>query len=112
MSKYGNKKIKVDGEEYDSQAEYLYHLHYREREQRGEIRNLKRQVKYVIQPSFKRDGSTIRAITYTVDYDFEEAPDWKHVTVVVKGFATEVFKLKRKLFLYRYPEIELRIEAA
>ena len=56
------------------------------------------QQKYVIQEGFRFEGKKIQEITWTPDFYF---PD-KQVIVDTKGFATEVFRIKQKLFLFKY----------
>ena len=48
MSKYKNKKIMVDGIEFDSKKEAEYWLVLRHREKFGEIENLRRQERYLL----------------------------------------------------------------
>jgi hypothetical protein len=116
-TKFHNRKLVADGESFDSQAEYRVWQERQLQERSGEIRHLKRQVRYELQPRFKHEGKWVRAITYEADFEYEETATGKRVVEDVKGrrggrgrgTQTEVFNLKRKLFLYRFPEIEFRI---
>jgi len=73
----------------------------------GEIVDSKRQIPYELQKSFKRDGKTVLAITYVADYVLTFSDG--HVIVFdVKGSPDNIALLKRKLFWYRYPEIDYR----
>lgn len=84
-------KVKADDIKFDSKLEaYMYSLFKK--------KNINMELQYVIilQPSFKRDGKTIRAIKWIVDFYL---PD--HNTIVdPKGWGTEIFKMKLKLFKY------------
>jgi hypothetical protein len=71
------------------------------------IQNLKVHPVFEIIPPFKRDGKTIRATYYEGDFLYLEGFQW--VVEDVKGVETPAFKIKRKLFLCRYPDHELRI---
>lgn len=58
------------------------------------VTELEEQVKYVLIP--KQDGE--RAVTYTADFRYRE--NGKLVVEDCKGFATQVWVIKRKLMLY------------
>ncbi len=107
-SKYGNVKTEVNGIVYDSKKEAKRALELEQLEKAGEIHNLKRQVKYVLQPSFFFFGKTIREISYVADFVYEE--DGKVVVEDVKSDATRqnpVYKLKKKMLMYVH-KIEIR----
>ncbi len=110
MAKYHNRKTTVNGVTFDSAAEARRYGELRLLERAGVIEGLKLQPKYELQPKFKRGKRTIRAITYAADFAYTE--DGKTVAEDVKGVKTEAFKLKAKLFEFRYPEIELRVVGA
>ena len=106
-SKYGNKKITFSGETFDSKKEYEYYLYLLDREKKGEISQLKRQYTYTIQPSFYMpDGSKISDISYKADFVYYDLIDSRIHIVDVKGFKTDVYKLKKKLLAYRGIYIE------
>lgn len=107
MSKYNNKKIQIDMYVFDSIAESKRYKELKLLEQAGHIANLELQPKFLLQESFKKNGKTHRKIEYIADfkYTFED----KTIIEDVKGMETEVFKIKRKLFEYKYPELELKI---
>lgn len=106
-SKYKNEPIKYDGHKFDSKKEAEYYLILKDREKKGEIRYLKLQYPIEIQPTFTdRKGNKIRAITYKADFYFYDRilKSWR--VIDVKGFKTDVYKLKKKLLLYKGIEIE------
>jgi len=106
-SKYGNKKTKIDGYNFDSKRESLYYLKYKRQQIDGKITKLTLQPSFIIQDKFKdRDGVSHRAIKYVADFKFIE--DGQIVIVDVKGFLTDIFKIKKKMFLFRYPELVFR----
>ena len=107
-SKYGNVKTTVDGIEFDSIKEADYYCQLKILKMAGEIKDFGLQEKYELQPMFKKDGVTHRSITYAADFVIENNDGTTDV-VDVKGFETQVFKIKRKLFEYKYPELQLKI---
>jgi len=107
MSKYGNRKTQVFGITFDSKAEALRYMELIDMRNDGAISELEIQPEFEILPSFDLRGKHYRTTKYIADFSYIE----NGVLVVedVKGFETEAFKIKAKLFRYRYPEIELRV---
>lgn len=102
MSKYRNTPTVIDGIRFDSKAESRRYLEL-ELLQRGHaIRDLKRQVVFVLTG---KNGAAI--CRYKADFMYQEAD--KIVVEDVKGFETPAFKLKHKLFNDNYPDIDFRI---
>lgn len=103
QSKYSNKKTSYKGIIYDSkkEAKRAYELDIMQRA--GLIQNLERQKSFELQPSFKLNGKTIRAITYIADFVYTK--NGQTIVEDVKGFKTEIYRLKYKMFLYKYPDI-------
>lgn len=107
MSKYKNKKTQVDMYLFDSVLEAKRYKQLALLERAGEIKNLKLQVPFLLQESFRKNGKTYRKIEYIADFVYEE----KGQTIVedTKGIKTDVFKIKQKLFEYKYPNLSLKI---
>jgi hypothetical protein len=107
-SKFMNKKTEINGIKFSSKKEATRYIDLKEKEKNGEITNLELQVKFNLQPSIKVDGETIRAIDYVSDFCYYEKNSDKLAIYVVedvkasKFFQTDVFKIKRKLFAYKY----------
>lgn len=106
MSKYGNKKVQIDRYVFDSQLEGRRYRELALLEKAGEIKNLRLQVPFLLQESFRKDGKTYRKIEYIADFVYEE----KGQTIVedTKGMKTDVFKIKQKLFEYKYPNLTIK----
>ena len=107
--KYNARKTTLDGITFDSKAEADRYAALKLLVKGREITNLQLQPSFILQDSFTRDGKKIRAIEYVADFAYIEAD--KIVVEDVKGgkaTMTEAYKLKRKLFLYRFPEIDFR----
>lgn len=103
MSKYKNKKVVVDNILFDSKKEANYYIYLKMLEDAGKIVDLELQRKFVLQPTFKLNEKTYRAITYIADFVYK---DDKGMHVVdVKSEATrkdKVYRLKKKMFAYKY----------
>jgi hypothetical protein len=107
-SKYGNRRVAVDGFSFDSQAEADRYSDLLLMVKAGAISNLAVHPTFELQAAFvDATGRRHRAISYEGDFSYTE--DGRAVVEDVKGMRTEVFKLKEKLFRYRYPEIDLQI---
>lgn len=70
----------------------------------GEIIRCERQVKYILQPKFIHNGTTIQPITYVADFVITYE-DGKTDVIDIKGCPDNVALLKRKLFWYTFPDI-------
>lgn len=107
MSKYNNKKTQVDMYLFDSAKEAKRYRELALLERAGEIQNLELQPRFLLQEGFKKNNKTWRKLEYVADFQYIE----NGVTVVedVKGFETKEFKIKRKIFEYKYPDLELKI---
>lgn len=99
MTKYGNRKITINGITFDSMKEYRRHCELTLLQRAGEITDLRRQVSFELIPTQKIDGKVAeRAANYIADFVYKE----KGVMVVedTKGFRTKDYILKRKLMLW------------
>lgn len=56
MSKYNNKKVKLDGHVFDSEAESKYYELLKERQDAGGIQAIDLQPLFVLQTGFKKNG--------------------------------------------------------
>ncbi len=109
IMKYKNKITEVDGIRFDSEkeADYYWQLHWMMRE--GTVKEVELQPKFVLQPGYKRDGKKIRPIIYRADFKVTEA-DGHIYYVDTKGMRTQVYLIKKKMLLYKYPDIDFREE--
>lgn len=117
--KYGNKKVEIDGETFDSLKEARRGKELELMEQAGEIKNLRRQVNYPLIPA-QREPDTIgprggvkkgklieQGVFYVADFVYTDV-DGNTVVEDVKGYrdtnsaAYKVFAIKRKLVLQKY----------
>lgn len=106
-SKYNNNKVKYQGITFDSKKEFEYYLILKDKEKRGLVFNIKRQVPLEIQPAFiDKTGVKHRAIIYKADFVYTDCVSGKERYIDVKGFKTDVYKLKKKLLAYKNIIIE------
>ena len=104
MNKYGAKKIKdpASGYTFDSKKEFIRWCELRILERAGKISNLQRQVKYVLIPSQKDPKGKVleREVSYVADFVYIDNALGQVVVEDVKGYKTEVYRLKKKLLLW------------
>lgn len=101
-TKYKNKKTVYNGNKYDSkkEAKYAYQLNLRLRAK--DIKKWQRQVRMPIYINNKK------ICVYILDFKITHN-DNSIEFVDVKGFETDVFKLKKKMFEAYYPQYRLSI---
>ena len=109
-SKYGNKKVEIDGHVFDSRKEAKYYLYLKEKEKEGEISNIRLQVPFEIVPAVYEDkvvhlktkDKTVsrcvqRAVHYIADFVYTVNDTGEDEVVDVKGWRTEGYILKKKM---------------
>lgn len=100
-NKYRNKKTVVGGITFDSQKEGNRWFELKLLEGVGDIHDLELQPKFEIIPAINWNGKRLRARYYIADFRYNQ----NGITIVedCKGYRTDVYKLKRQLFIIRYP---------
>ena len=121
QTKAGNRKVIVDGMEFDSKKEFARWVELSAMQERGEISNLERQKKYTLIPPQRGESVEVykkgdkagqpkpgplieREVAYIADFVYVK--DGKTVVEDVKGFRDPSsamyakFVLKRKLMLW------------
>jgi hypothetical protein len=106
--KYRNKKVLVNGIKFDSLKEAKRYIVLKMKLLTGEITYLKLQPEFVLQEGFRKDGKWHRAIKYRADFRYRTVAG-ETVIEDTKGYRTEVFNIKQKLFESRYPELSLKL---
>lgn len=102
--KYNAKKTVVDGITFDSKAEAARYCELKLLERQGIIKDLRLQPRFRLQDGFTAsDGKKIRPLDYVADFMYVDN-DGAAVVEDVKGVQTDAYKIKKKLFLKRYPE--------
>ena len=99
--KYGNVRVEIDGEKFDSKKEAARWQELILLERAHVITNLRRQVKYELIPS-QYDGRKLleRGCSYIADFVYEE--NGQVIAEDTKGFKTRDYIIKRKLMLYQH----------
>lgn len=111
MTKYGNKKVAFDGILFDSIAEKNFYQYLKGEELRGNLRAVETQPVFLLQEGFTKNGENYKPITYIADFRYiDNDGNTRIVDIKTKATETEVFRLKRKLFEKRYPELHLHVE--
>ena len=106
MTKYNNDWITADGIRFQSKDEARYYELLKEKRAAGLIQNYELQPQYILQPSFKRFGKTVRAITYTADF-LVYHKDGTTEIIDIKGMETQQGIMRRKMFWYVFPDLKL-----
>jgi hypothetical protein len=103
-SKYSNNKTTVAGVIFDSQKEASSYEELKLQLMVGEIAGFCRQAEFILQEGF----ANVKPITYRCDWivfhnngTYEIRDD--------KGMETEVFKIKHKMFMDKFPRLELKV---
>lgn len=107
-NKYHNRKVELDGQIFASQKEANRYAELKHLQRAGIVESFACQVAYPVLDAFEKNGRRYRAIKYIADF-VVLYPDGRIEVEDTKGHATEVFRIKRKLFEARYPDLELKI---
>ena len=103
MSKYGAKKVTIDGITFDSKAEGRYYEHLQKLKKSGVVDDFAMQKVFTLLDKFAhpQTGKTVRAVTYRADFEVYYS-DGRVEVVDIKGFMTPEFRIKAKMFMFRY----------
>ena len=100
--KYNAKKTAVDGITFDSKKEATRYRELKALERVGKIDRLELQPRFVLMDGFRYEGKAIRKIEYVADFLYRDLSTCELIVEDVKGVKTDVYKLKKKLFLKHY----------
>ena len=104
-SKYNNKRVKIDGILFDSQQEADYYSKLKLLLKAETIKGFCRQPEFILQEGI----GEVKPITYRADF-IVFRNDGTSEIIDIKGYETDGFKLKQKLFIGKFPRLELKIE--
>lgn len=97
-----------DGIVFDSVLEMKY---YRDvlcpAVESGDVVSYELQKPYELQPKFRHDGKSVQPIKYVADF-FIVYKDGHEEVIDTKGCPDSVALLKRKLFWYKFPDIDYK----
>ena len=105
-NKYNAQKITVDGITFDSKREADYYCELKILKMAKQVKFFELQPVFVFQATFINNGKRHWAIKYKADFKVTYA-DGRVEIVDTKGYETKEFKLKRKMFEERYPDLTL-----
>ena len=100
--KYHATKTIIDDIKFDSKKEARRYKELKLLERAGKIQELELQPKFILQERFVYQSKTIRAITYVADFKYKKGGEI--IVEDTKGFRTEVFNIKAKMFKNKYPQ--------
>lgn len=121
-------KTTIDGITFDSKMESQYYLYLKELKAKGIVESFRLQPEFILQDKFmivdgqvifgedpnfnkiKRQtkAPTVQAIKYISDFEVVYADG--HIEIVdPKGIATADFELKRKMFMCKFPDKQLKV---
>lgn len=100
-NKYNNRKVIVDGIKFDSKHEAEIYSQLKALERCNRISNLQLQVPFILLEKYRINNRTVREIKYIADFTFINSQGQLEVWDA-KGVRTDTYKLKKKLFEYRY----------
>ena len=105
-NKYNNIKKTIDNITFDSIKESQRYLELKMLLKTKRISDLMLQPSFELQPMFiDRHSVKHRAINYVADFSYYEGGI--RIIEDVKGMKTEVYKIKKKLFIYQYVAADL-----
>jgi hypothetical protein len=104
--KYNNKKVIVDGIYFDSKLESDKYSDLKLQLKMGTISGFCRQTEFILQEGF---GLT-KPITYLADFVVFNLDGTAEI-IDTKGFCTDTFEIKYKLFKAKFPRLELKLES-
>jgi predicted nucleic-acid-binding Zn-ribbon protein len=109
-TKYQSVECVVDGITFQSRLEGRRYPQLKLMEQSGEIHDLQLQPEFLIQEAVK-DPYThkkLKPIYYTGDFIYVDSKGQK-IAEEIKGYMTELFRVKWKLVIPRYPKIKFML---
>lgn len=135
MGKIKHKKKEIDGIIFDSITEANYYVYLKEQKQLGNIIDFEIQPSFVLQPKYiyfngemvteenaerykeidkerkkynklnpDNKVSIVQGIKYIADFDIKYKDGTRQI-IDVKGIKTADFKIKEKMFKFRYPHL-------
>lgn len=107
-NKYKNKEVTIDGIKFQSIKEGKRYEQLKILKKAGLIKELELQKVFELQPKYTNNkGEHIRSITYKADFFYYDNHLEKYIVEDTKGYRTDTYKLKKKLFEYVYPNLTI-----
>lgn len=96
-SKYGNERLTVNGETFDSRREMERYFHLLVLQRAGHISQLERQVVFILAPAVVIGGRKRPPLKYVADFTYVERGAMVKTVEDVKGVVTKEYRIKRHL---------------
>ena len=104
QNKYNAKKATVDGHTFDSKREAERYCELKLFLKAGLIKNLELQPRFLLQDEFfDKNEVKHKKIEYVADFLYIDKAG-RNVVEDVKGVLTDVYKIKKKMFLKKYDD--------
>lgn len=101
-SKYHATKTTIDGITFDSKREAKRYGELKLLERAGVIKDLQRQVRYELIPAFDAGGKHYRPTSYVADFVYTDTKTGEEVVEDCKGYRTDIYRLKAKMFAHKF----------
>ena len=102
-SKYRARKVQRDEHNFPSKKEADRYLELKTLENAGEISNLSLQPKFRLLDPITHNGKKIRKVDYTADFYYIDN-EGREIVEEVKGYRTQDYVIRMKLFIHKYGE--------
>jgi hypothetical protein len=104
--KFNNTRTVIDNITFDSKLESNRYLYLKNLEHQNLISGLVLQPPFLLQDKFTdNQGVNHRAINYIADFQYFDEVVQEVIVEDTKGMITDVFKIKKKLLLNKYPHL-------
>ncbi len=108
MIKSKTKKIRFDGITFENKKEARRYMELLLMKKSGMISDLKYKVPYLLLDGYIKNGSIIRPITYIADFVYIDEMYKKTIIEDLKEQRKEDYKIKLKMLIAKYPELEVK----
>ncbi|MBY9081218.1 DUF1064 domain-containing protein [Paenibacillus sp. HN-1] len=107
--KYHAVKTVVDGVSFDSKREANRYRELLLLKRAGVVKDVQLQPEYELMPGFTHhaSGKRIRPTKYIADFLITYADGHQEIEDT-KGVRTEAYNLKKKMFMHRYPDLQIK----
>ena len=105
-SKFKAYKATINDITFDSLNESRFYIKLLQDKKAKIVKSFELQKEFELIPPYVKNGKKIRKMSYIADFVVKKS-DGQVLVIDVKGIETDVFKLKQKLFEYKYPDLTI-----
>jgi hypothetical protein len=106
-TKFHAYKVVINNITFDSLNESRFYIKILKEQKQGLIKSFELQKRFEIIPAYIKNNKKIRKAEYLADFVIHYN-NGSTMVIDIKGIETDVFKLKKKLVEYMYPEITIQ----